>query len=618
MPKDVTLSPVSASVLPGPCLANVVFGPSAADWMKCEVLSIDAQDNDVTGGCLAIGDTVEEVDDVAMTHSQLQAYLRKRAKLAPRERIRLTISRTPESVLAAKAEGLAATLQSLPLPSSETSALPSTEEALRDAGQSAEFVSINAAIAAAPLEGKTGIVLRGGIYHEQIVIDRSVVLKAAAGEKVVLICDNERHTIISWATSAALIGITLRHETPRREQFPQERLSCVEVTSGNLRLEKCDIQSLHGTGICVVGPDAVPTFIECSISGCARQGIHIMDAAKGRVVDCVISKNGRAGVDISGGADPVIQNCVITKGRGPGIVVRQDGLGSVRCCEIASNAYSGIEIKQGADPFVEENKIHHQGMCGIFVFENGRGSVRACDIHHNSLANVAISSGGNPLVQSCEVHHGAQSGIHIYKAGIGTVLENNIFENTLSNIIVSEGSTYTSFFEFFLSLSSLLSRTHTPSLHALSCCVLLRSLFSPLLSLALALSNPLPLSPPNIGTPLIESCTVHGGREDGISFVDGGNGEARMNDIYGNAFAGIAVGDGSNPKVTGNRVHHGRQSGVYCYSRGVGTFQDNEIFANCLSNVEVASGATPILIANTITDGEQAGIFFHDGGGGTS
>tara|TARA_B110000208_G_scaffold100003_1_gene124769 strand:+ start:176 stop:451 length:276 start_codon:yes stop_codon:yes gene_type:complete len=91
-----------------------------------------------------------------------------------------------------------------------------------------------------------------------------------------------------------------------------------------------------------------------------------------------------------------------------------------------------------------------------------------------------------------------------------------------------------------------------------------------------------------------------------------------MNDIYGNAFAGIAVGDGSNPKVTGNRVHHGRQSGVYCYSRGVGTFQDNEIFANCLSNVEVASGATPILIANTITDGEQAGIFFHDGGGGTS
>ena len=58
------------------------------------------------------------------------------------------------------------------------------------------------------------------------------------------------------ATGAALVGLTLRHETPRRERFAQERLSCVEITSGNLRVEKCDVESRYGTGVTVVGPDA--------------------------------------------------------------------------------------------------------------------------------------------------------------------------------------------------------------------------------------------------------------------------------------------------------------------------------------------------------------------------
>ena len=108
------------------------------------------------------------------------------------------------------------------------------------------------------------------------------MLQAAAGETVVLVCDNERHTVVSWATDAALVGLTLRHETPRRERFAQERLSCVEITSGNLRIEKCDIESRYGTGVTVVGPDAVPSFIACTVHDCARQGFHVMDGAKVR------------------------------------------------------------------------------------------------------------------------------------------------------------------------------------------------------------------------------------------------------------------------------------------------------------------------------------------------
>ena len=71
---------VVAAVLPGACVESVAFGPAATDWNKCEVLSVvSARDTAATGGILSVGDAVETVDDVAMTHSQLQAYLQKRA-----------------------------------------------------------------------------------------------------------------------------------------------------------------------------------------------------------------------------------------------------------------------------------------------------------------------------------------------------------------------------------------------------------------------------------------------------------------------------------------------------------------------------------------------------------
>jgi hypothetical protein len=180
---------VVAAVLPGACVESVAFGPAATDWNKCEVLSVvSARDTAATGGILSVGDAVETVDDVAMTHSQLQAYLQKRAKLAPRDTVSIMISRAQPVPSPGGDHATASSSASLSLlpPSSPSrrgggTALPqigaegqrsqphSPQERARASappsgpGGSAEFVSINAAIAAAPMEGKTGIVLRGGV-----------------------------------------------------------------------------------------------------------------------------------------------------------------------------------------------------------------------------------------------------------------------------------------------------------------------------------------------------------------------------------------------------------------------------------------------------------------------
>ena len=182
-----------AAVLPGACVESVAFGPAASDWVKCEVLSVEsARDTAATGGVLSAGDAVETVDNVAMTHSQLHAYLRKRAKLAPRDTVSIVISRpqpvpSPGGARAAAASSspsLSLLPPAPPLRRGGGTALPRLgaeeegsqprsphERARASAPPStpsafvapAEFVSINAAIAAAPLDGKTGIVLRGGV-----------------------------------------------------------------------------------------------------------------------------------------------------------------------------------------------------------------------------------------------------------------------------------------------------------------------------------------------------------------------------------------------------------------------------------------------------------------------
>ena len=102
----------------------------------------------------------------------------------------------------------------------------------------------------------------------------------------------------------------------------------------------------------------------------------------------------------------------------------------------------------------------------------------------------------------------------------------------------------------------------------------------------------------------------------GVHVYDNGRGTLEDNDIFGNAYAGVAIKKGANPTVRGNRIHDSKQGGVFVYENGEGTLEDNDIFGNANAGVVISGSGNPTLRSNRINKNGYEAIWIYEGGGG--
>ena len=117
--------------------------------------------------------------------------------------------------------------------------------------------------------------------------------------------------------------------------------------------------------------------------------------------------------------------------------------------------------------------------------------------------------------------------------------------------------------------------------------------------------------------PRLRGNRISHGKQSGVYVHDNGLGTLEDNDITANARAGVEITTGGDPTLRGNRISHGKDAGVYVHNNGLGTLEDNDITANALAGVTIAAGGDPILRHNRIHDGKDAGVYVHDDGLGT-
>jgi parallel beta-helix repeat protein len=117
--------------------------------------------------------------------------------------------------------------------------------------------------------------------------------------------------------------------------------------------------------------------------------------------------------------------------------------------------------------------------------------------------------------------------------------------------------------------------------------------------------------------PIVRGNRIHDGIASGVFVYDNGLGTVENNEIFANAYAGIEIKTGADPVVRGNRLHDGEQSGIYVNDNGRGTIENNEIYANAYSGIEITTDADPLVRGNRIHDGETGGIYVQDNGRGT-
>ena len=123
----------------------------------------------------------------------------------------------------------------------------------------------------------------------------------------------------------------------------------------------------------------------------------------------------------------------------------------------------------------------------------------------------------------------------------------------------------------------------------------------------------------NGADPVIRGNRIHDGKQVGVLIHSEGRGTFEGNNVFANTLAGFAVQDDGDPIVRNNRIynHDGKGSGIIVYSEGRGTFEGNNVFSNTLAGFEVQGGADPIVRNNHIRKNEGAGIRVSRGGRGT-
>jgi parallel beta-helix repeat protein len=284
----------------------------------------------------------------------------------------------------------------------------------------------------------TRILVRPGLYHEGLVIDRSLeIIGDGAADEIFI--ESTDSPCISMQTDYAVIrGLTLRG----RAGLEDKEFVTVDIPQSRLVLEDCNISSDSLACIAIHGAKANPIIWRCQIHDGRSSGILVYDRGQGIVEDCDIFSNADAGIQISQLGNPIIRHCKIHHGERDGLCVTEKGAGVIEGCEIFANGRAGISIQRGGNVFVRLCHIHDQlNGYGVYVYDRGEGTVEACNIFGNAKAGIGITQKGNPFIRRCRIHHEKQRGIFIFENGEGTIERCSIIGNADTGISIGQGST---------------------------------------------------------------------------------------------------------------------------------------------------------------------------------
>ncbi len=272
-----------------------------------------------------------------------------------------------------------------------SSAMPAGSPTLTvDCAQADGHQTIAGALAAAA--PGTRVIVRPGLYEEELVIDKNVELVGdAEAPGAVVVQASGAPTLSSRATSARVANLVLR-------QLGDGDCYAIESGAGRLELEGCDITS-RGTACVLLHDTADPVLRDNRIHDGGGYGVLVSSGATGMLEHNEIFSNAGAGVGIGRHGDPTLRDNTIRDNRKSGVAVFEGGRGTLEGNEILGNAFAGVLVSGEGAPVVLKNRIGGNGWQAIAVFERGGGTFEGNDLRANEFGAWDIAPGDEDRIQ---------------------------------------------------------------------------------------------------------------------------------------------------------------------------------------------------------------------------
>ncbi|HEX8197431.1 MAG TPA: pectinesterase family protein [Pyrinomonadaceae bacterium] len=275
------------------------------------------------------------------------------------------------------------------------------------ADNSGDFVSIGEAIKAAP-DGAQ-ILVRPGLYEENLTINKQIEIIGDGGAVKDIVVRSPNSSCLSMqAEKAAVRNLTLQCAAGKSG----EQVFGIDIQSGELLLENCDVTSDSLACIAVRGADTNPLIQNCRIADGADGGIYFFDSAGGTVEECEILQNRNASVVIAQNANPHFKKCRVSAGGNAGFWVYENGLGTIDNSDIFGHR-AGEIVASGGSPVLRGCKIHNSNESGVFVQNNGSALLENCSVYENADAGISVDGRSIASASNCQINRNGSVAVRV-------------------------------------------------------------------------------------------------------------------------------------------------------------------------------------------------------------
>lgn len=293
----------------------------------------------------------------------------------------------------------------------QNSAVPQTKpqnisNAIIVAQNNGDFISIGEAIKAAKPGAQ--ILVRPGLYEEGLIINKQIEIVGDGDAKEIVVRSAKSSCVLMQAERAVVKNLTLQCAAGKTGG----RVFGVDIQSGEMTLQNCDVTSDSLACIAVRGADTNPLIQNCRIAEGADGGIYFFDSAGGTIEKCGIYRNRNASVVIAQNANPHFKRCRVAEGENAGFWVYENGLGTIDDCDISGHR-AGEVVASGGSPVLRGCKIHNSNQSGIFVQNNGSVLLEECSIYENRDAGISIDGRSIVAASNCRINRNGSVGFRV-------------------------------------------------------------------------------------------------------------------------------------------------------------------------------------------------------------
>ncbi|MEV0458322.1 right-handed parallel beta-helix repeat-containing protein [Catellatospora methionotrophica] len=384
-----------------------------------------------------------------------------------------------------------------------------------------------------------------GTYSESLTLHVPCTITSEEGPGTVVITAPAGSAVVMEAEEATLRGLTLA--------CSDLDLSAIDVPSGRLLLEECEIRAQAGAAVYARASGDL-TVTRCHIRNTAGAGIIAVDHATVLIEETTLSQVRTSAVVVRASAALVMRDSIVADVGGNAVCGTEQSRLTVERCTVSRAAGPAIAVEGECEAVLRASAVTDTQEAGLLVTGQARPLVDDCHFTATGGAGIVVDGGADPRVTGGSVTSAATHGLVVTGAATGTYLDLAIADSGAGLAVVGGAD------------------------------------------------------------PLLQRLSVTGSRGHGVTVSADGRGRLESCTVSGSLGAALYTADGGAPVLRDSTLTGSGEAGVLVGARGAGTLRECRVEESAGHGVHITAGGELVLEECAVSASRGTGLLVDDDG----